>query len=122
MLESGANIAACGDYGETALLLRYLPRGHNDAAISLLESSANIEAVLADGNTALNCAAKARLSDLVIALLKSGSDIAARNKKGTRALLEHYFRSVNKDAMMVLILAKIELAAVISLGDSWQDL
>lgn len=63
-------------------------RGEREQALFMLESGADVNALLPDGSTALLYAAYLGDTDLVAALLKAGADANVRNEFGSFALTE----------------------------------
>ena len=86
MLDHGADVAAAGLGGKTALLIA-TEYGHGAVTKLLLDHGADLDAADFNGNTALIYAAKGGHEAVTKLLLDYGADVAAADIQGATALL-----------------------------------
>ena len=103
LIEAGANVNLCDQYGWSALTKAVynaeLKKGFADVAQVLINAGANIEAPISFGIRPLMLAAGYGETAVVEVLLRAGADVLARNDGGFTALMmvkqKHYVDVIN---------------------------
>ncbi|KAI0560747.1 Ankyrin repeat containing protein [Gracilaria domingensis] len=100
LVESGADLEACGSSGSTPLHLAAW-NGCEEAAQVLVANGANMEATSKNGRTPLMFAARRGDSDMMNSLIDLGADVQSRDQRG-RSALHFAAQSGEADAMRKL--------------------
>ena len=87
ILESGVDINAKNNWGDTALHIASR-EGHTDIVAMLLEKGADVNAKSDGGYTALISASESGHTETVAMLLEKGADVNAKTNWGDTALIE----------------------------------
>ncbi|XP_027104226.1 protein VAPYRIN-LIKE-like [Coffea arabica] len=85
LLETGASMNFCDQYGLTAIHMAAI-KGHKDAVMTLVEFGAELECQDAEGHTPLHLAVEGGCFETVEVLINRGANVNAKSKKGATPL------------------------------------
>ena len=101
LLEAGANVNACDNYGSNALMVA-ASDGHNKIIQVLLDAGTDVNAVDIDGKSALSLASLSGYDDTVKLLIESGADVNLASYDGTTPLMRVANKGNIKSAIHLL--------------------